>query len=91
MLNLILMNVTAGVNDVGRAIYVMSKHPDETASFLSFIVFLFISGIICAIIAGVATVVIKSSLSLSKEDSQKCFVGIGGGLLALSVIGYLIA
>ena len=76
--------------NAGRAAYIASQHPEETASVFSFLVYLFICAIICGIIAGVLALVLKYALSLSKEDVEKVFGYTIGGLLLICALGYFI-
>lgn len=71
--------------------YQAGKHPEETMSVVGFLIDLFLMCIPVAIVAGVVSIILKSVMELSKEDTQSAFFGIGGVLLAISLLVYFLA
>ena len=62
---------------------------EYTFSFLGFIIDLFIVCIPVAIISGIVAIILRSVFHLNEEDTMKCFLIIGGGLLAIWLFLYI--
>ena len=86
-----LPTIFAGKWDtVAKGTYEIAKHPDEALSVIGFLIDLFLMIIPAAIIAGIVTLILKSVFELSKEDTPKVFLFIGGILLAIFLLVYFL-
>lgn len=80
----------AGKWDFLRYLYLASKDPDKTLSFVGFLIDLFFMCIPVTIIAGIASIIFKLVFDLDNEDTQKLFFAIGGILLAIVLLIYFL-
>ncbi len=69
---------------VGSAI----REPERALDLVGFLIDLFLMCIPVAIVAGIASIILKSVFDMDKEDTQKSFFIIGGILLAICLLVY---
>lgn len=80
-----------GWNTAARGLYVATREPEKTASVVEFLMALFLMAIPVAIVAGIVTMILRSVFSLDKDETARTFLVIGGILLAICLICYVVA
>lgn len=80
-----------GWSTAARGLYVASKEPEKAATFVGFLMALFLMCIPVAIVAGLVTMILRSVFDLNKDDTAQTFLTIGGILLAICLICYFVA
>jgi len=80
----------AGKWDFVRNVFLIMRNPDKAFDLVGFLIDLFLMCIPIAIVAGIASIILKSVFDMDKEDTQNTFFIIGGILLAICLLVYFL-
>ena len=72
-------------------LYLAMKNPEQAFSILGFLIDLLLACIPIAIVAGIVSLIVKAVFDLDQDDTIKCFLVVGGFLLVVWFLLYIIA